>query len=271
MVIADNCAILANEIFDTYQSQGSLALMYGALMFTFQIYGDFSGYSDIAIGTARLFGINLMRNFNYPYFSRSIPEFWRRWHISLNTWFVDYVYIPLGGSRCSRWKVIRNTLIVFFVSGLWHGADWTFVCWGLYHGLLFLPYLLLKKKTKFAEDVAAHSMLPSLKETVQIIVTFCLAVFGWIIFRAQNIQEAYGYISRMFTIHSTYIADFDKKTMLFIFILLLFEWINRTKQFGLQLDVTKVSPVFRYVMYITLMFIILLFSGRATQFIYFQF
>jgi D-alanyl-lipoteichoic acid acyltransferase DltB (MBOAT superfamily) len=240
-------------------------------MFTFQIYGDFSGYSDIAIGTARLFGINLMRNFNYPYFSRSIPEFWRRWHISLNTWFGDYVYIPLGGSRCVRWKVIRNTLIVFFVSGLWHGANWTFICWGLYHGLLFLPYLLLKKKTKFEHDIAENTVIPSLKEAMQVFVTFCLVVVGWILFRAQSIQEAVGYISRMFTDGTTSVSDVDKKTLIFICVLLICEWINRKKQFGMQLNLTKVRPIYRYSIYITLMFLILLFSGRATLFIYFQF
>lgn len=274
MVIADNCAIVVNEIFNSYQTQPSSTLFYGALMFTFQIYGDFSGYSDIAIGTAKLFGIKLMRNFNYPYFSRSIPEFWRRWHISLNTWFVDYVYIPLGGSRCTRWKVIRNTLIVFFVSGLWHGADWTFICWGLYHGLLFLPYLLLKRKTKFAEDVAAHSTLPSLKECTQMLVTFCLVVLGWIIFRAQSIQQAYEYIYRMFSELTFSIPQSpqDKKTTLFIIIMLLFEWIHRKKQFGIQISLLAWKPIYRYSLYIALMFTILLFSsGRATQFIYFQF
>lgn len=272
MVIADNCAVVVNDIFESYQTQSSLSLLYGALMFTFQIYGDFSGYSDIAIGTARLFGINLMRNFNYPYFSRSIPEFWRRWHISLNTWFVDYVYIPLGGSHCGYWKVIRNTLIVFFVSGLWHGANWTYICWGLYHGLLFLPYLLLKRKTKFDHDVAVDSILPSLKETIQICSTFCLVVIGWIIFRAQNIHEAGEYLYRMCTDFSFDLPFQDKKTSLFIILMLCFEWIHRKKQYGIQISLQQWKPLYRYSLYVALMFIILLFSsGRATQFIYFQF
>ena len=214
IVIADNCAIVVNNVFGDYQSQGSLTLLYGAFMFTFQIYGDFSGYSDIAIGTGKLFGIKLMRNFNFPYFSRNIPEFWRRWHISLNTWFTDYIYIPLGGSRCSQWKVIRNTIIVFFVSGLWHGANWTYVCWGLYHGLLFLPYLILKKKTKFNEDVAENRTYPNIKETFQILLTFTLVVFGWIIFRAKDIHEAYLYIERIFSEFSFEINYQDKKTEL---------------------------------------------------------
>lgn len=271
MVIADNCAIVVNAIFENYQSQGSLTLLYGVFMFTFQIYGDFSGYSDIAIGTAKLFGINLMRNFNYPYFSRSIPEFWRRWHISLNTWFTDYIYIPLGGSRCCRWKVIRNTIIVFFVSGLWHGANWTFICWGLYHGCLFMPYLLLKKKTKFAVDVAQDSFFPSLKESFQMLTTFILVMFGWLIFRVQSMTDLFYYVEGMFSNHSMTLEFLDKKTTFFIFVLLVFEWVHRKKQFGLQLDLTKVSPLARYSLYVIFMFLILLLSGKTTQFIYFQF
>ena len=141
MIIADNCAMAVNEIWGSYQYQSGFTLLLGGLLFTFQIYGDFSGYSDIAIGCARLFGIDLMKNFNYPYFSRDISEFWRRWHISLSTWFRDYIYIPLGGSRCKKTKVIRNTFIIFIISGLWHGANWTFILWGIYHALLFMPSL----------------------------------------------------------------------------------------------------------------------------------
>ena len=271
IVIADNCAIVVNNVFGDYQSQGSLTLLYGAFMFTFQIYGDFSGYSDIAIGTGKLFGIKLMRNFNFPYFSRNIPEFWRRWHISLNTWFTDYIYIPLGGSRCSQWKVIRNTIIVFFVSGLWHGANWTYVCWGLYHGLLFLPYLILKKKTKFNEDVAENRTYPNIKETFQILLTFTLVVFGWIIFRAKDIYEAYLYIERIFSEFSFEINYQDKKTTIFIFCMLFMEWIHRKRQFGLQIETSKWKPIYRYTIYTILLLIILIFSGESTQFIYFQF
>jgi D-alanyl-lipoteichoic acid acyltransferase DltB (MBOAT superfamily) len=145
MVIADNCAILVNEIFADYEAHSGITLWIGAVLFAFQIYGDFSGYSDIAIGTARLFGFNLMQNFAFPYFSRDIAEFWRRWHISLSTWFRDYVYIPLGGSRGGVWMKIRNTFIIFIVSGFWHGANWTFIAWGALNALYFLPLLLLKK------------------------------------------------------------------------------------------------------------------------------
>ncbi len=156
IVIADNCAVYVNQVFENYQDQTGSTLLLAAIFFTFQIYGDFSGYSDIAIGCARLFGINLMRNFNFPYFSRDIAEFWRRWHISLTTWFRDYIYIPLGGSRTTKAKVIRNTFIIFLVSGFWHGANWTFIAWGAYHALLFLPLILLGKNRKYTNVVASE-------------------------------------------------------------------------------------------------------------------
>ena len=160
MIIADNCASGVNLIWSQYDEMTGLVLLVGAFLFTFQIYCDFSGYSDIAIGCARLFGINLKRNFNFPYFSRNISEFWRRWHISLMTWFRDYIYFPLGGSRCAQWKVIRNTLIVFFVSGLWHGANWTFVVWGLYHACLIAVFMLLGLNVKHTYVVAEGAASP---------------------------------------------------------------------------------------------------------------
>lgn len=176
--VADTCAMAVNEIFANYETLNSLNLAWGAFLFSFQIYGDFSGYSDIAIGIAKLFGISLRRNFNYPYFSRDIAEFWRRWHISLTTWFRDYIYIPLGGSRCSKWKSFRNTMIIFLVSGLWHGANWTFICWGTFHALLFLPLLLMKKNRKYRDTVAENRILPSFKEIGQITITFLLVMMA---------------------------------------------------------------------------------------------
>ena len=159
IVIADSCANYVNIIFENYQQMNSLTLLMGAVYFAFQIYCDFSGYSDIAIGTARLFGFDLMQNFNYPYFSKSIPEFWRRWHISLSTWFRDYLYIPLGGSRVSTGKRVRNIFIIFLVSGLWHGANWTFLVWGALHAILFLPSLIINKKRKYVYSVAENGIL----------------------------------------------------------------------------------------------------------------
>ena len=191
IVIADNCAEYVNAVFAAPDAHKGSTLILAAIFFSFQIYGDFSGYSDIAIGTAKLFGIRLMKNFNVPYFSRDIAEFWRRWHISLTTWFRDYLYIPLGGSRCSKAKVVRNTFVIFLVSGLWHGANWTFVVWGAFHALLFLPLILMGKNRTHRDTVAADRVLPTLKECGQMLLTFILATIGWVIFRAESITAAW--------------------------------------------------------------------------------
>jgi D-alanyl-lipoteichoic acid acyltransferase DltB (MBOAT superfamily) len=174
IVIADSCAVYVNDIFANYSIHSGSTLVLGAILFAFQIYGDFSGYSDIAIGTARLFGFNLMRNFAFPYFSRDIAEFWRRWHISLSTWFRDYLYIPLGGSRGNTANKIRNIFIIFIVSGFWHGANWTFIVWGALNAIYFLPLLLLNQNRKNLEIVAKNRLLPSLKDFFSILMTFGL-------------------------------------------------------------------------------------------------
>ncbi len=275
VVIADQCAARVNLIFENYDELGGLNLLLGGILFTFQIYGDFSGYSDIAIGTARLFGIDLMRNFNYPYFSRDIAEFWRRWHISLTTFFRDYIYFPLGGSRCARWKVMRNTLIIFLVSGLWHGANWTFVVWGAYHALLFFPLMLLGANRKYTDEVAHGHLLPSLREAGQMLLTFVLAVIGWIIFRAENMGQACDYLVRMCSDFSLSFRYLGRPFMyVCILLLLLFEWCNRTGQFGLA--ITKgTSPLqkrwLRYAVYAFLTVSIILHCGTHSDFIYFQF
>lgn len=273
MVVADNCAVAVNEIWADYANQDGMTLFLGAILFTFQIYGDFSGYSDIAIGTARLFGIDLMRNFNFPYFSRDIAEFWRKWHISLTTWFRDYIYIPLGGSRCAKWKVMRNTMIIFLVSGLWHGANWTFVVWGAYHAILFFPLMLLNLNRKYTNTVAYGKLLPSVTEFIQMAVTFLLVVIGWIIFRAENISQAWDYILRMVTEFNIGSIQYGKKALLYIFVLMVVEWLQRDKQHGLQIEnvgVLKYSAV-RYAMYVGLAILTLALSGTQAEFIYFQF
>jgi len=191
IVIADNCAIYVDQVWSTYDTQSGSTLLLAAILFTFQIYGDFSGYSDIAIGTAKLFGIRLMRNFNNPYFSRDIAEFWRRWHISLTTWFRDYVYIPMGGNRQGLFRTIFNTLIVFLICGLWHGANWTYLVWGLYNVLLFLPLILLGKSKRYKDSPMVWKQLP------QMLLTFVLVTIGWIIFRAPSLSEAWGYLCAM--------------------------------------------------------------------------
>ena len=276
IVIADNCATYVNEIFNSYQDHTGSTLLLAAIFFAFQIYGDFSGYSDIAIGTARLFGLDLMRNFNFPYFSRDIAEFWRRWHISLTTWFRDYIYIPLGGSRVSKIKVIRNTFIIFLVSGFWHGANWTFIAWGAFHALLFMPLLLSNKNRKNTNTVAEGKILPSIKEVFQMGMTFLLIVIGWIFFRAESIGQAFDYIghicdSSLFTL--PYMRAFMERFLpmfVSIAILLIIEWIQRDKQHGLQLS-PKIPMPIRYCIYLLFIFLIHRYQGGSSAFIYFQF
>jgi D-alanyl-lipoteichoic acid acyltransferase DltB (MBOAT superfamily) len=275
VVIADRCAANLNPLWDSYTDYSGISLWGLALLFTFQIYCDFSGYSDIAIGCARLFGIRLLPNFNYPYLSRSIPEFWRRWHISLMTWFRDYVYIPLGGSRCAQWKVIRNTFIVFGVSGLWHGANWTFVCWGLYHGCLIVIYKLLHINTKDKDILAAGRWLPTVKDMCRVVVTFLLVVVGWVIFRAENISQAWDFVSRMFL---TAFDDFHFRlgsinTFMAILLLMIVEYLQRNKDHVLQFPDNRVfrcSSV-RYTLYACIVLLMFFYAGEVQTFIYFQF
>ncbi len=274
LVVADNCAFVVNSYWDQYAQLPGLTLFMLGILFTLQIYCDFSGYSDIAIGCARLFGFNLMRNFNYPYFSRSIPEFWRRWHISLTTWFRDYIYFPLGGSRCEKWKIIRNVFIVWAVSGLWHGANWTFVCWGLFHAILLSIYNILGINTKYKNVVAYGRYLPSIKELLQMTLTFLLAVVGWIIFRAESISQAMGYFSAMVTNKFFDASMMPGKTyLLFGLSLLLVEWLQRDKQHALQFP--HIRPfryrIVRWGIYYIILFVIAKYSGTSQTFIYFQF
>ena len=272
IVVADNCAEYVNQVFSTYTEQSGSTLLLAAVFFTFQIYGDFSGYSDIAIGTAKLFGIKLMRNFNVPYFSRDIAEFWRRWHISLTTWFRDYVYIPLGGSRVSRAKVVRNTFVIFLVSGLWHGANWTFIVWGAYHALLFLPLILTGKNRKYTNQVAEGRVLPNFKETGQMLLTFLLAVVGWIIFRAESIGQAWEYLCGICntSLFTALEARGNTALILNILVLLVVEWIQRGKPHALELSTVRRGFV-RWVIYFGILFLLFAFGGNATNFIYVQF
>jgi len=238
VVIADTCAQYVNDIFDNYPEYSGATVALGIIYFSFQIYGDFSGYSDIAIGTARLFGFDLMRNFAYPYFSRDIAEFWRRWHISLSTWFRDYLYIPLGGSRGGLWHKIRNTFIIFIVSGFWHGANWTFIVWGALNALYYMPIMLLKRNRKNLEIVGENRWYPSLREVVNLLITFTMAAFAWIFFRAQNLTEAFSYINKMITggigIDKLEIQRYSFEILPLIGILLLFEWFARKRMHPLN-------------------------------------
>ena len=272
MVIAGNCAVYVDQVFSTYQSQAGSTLFLAAVLFAFQIYGDFSGYSDIAIGTSKLFGIKLMRNFNVPYFSRDIAEFWRRWHISLTTWFRDYVYIPMGGSRCSKAKIVRNTFVIFLLSGFWHGANWTFLAWGTYHALLFLPLILSGKNRKYRDVVAQGRVLPTWKECGQMLLTFVLVVFGWIIFRAENIGQAWSICKRVLSPSILSTPDISGITgfSIAICMMLVVEWIQRGKPHSLDLGRIPWWPV-RAMVYFSIFFLILALGGHSENFIYFQF
>ena len=274
VVIADNCAAVIDSNWGNYAELPGLTLFLLGVLFTIQIYCDFSGYSDIAIGCARLFAINLMQNFNFPYFSRSIPEFWRRWHISLTTWFRDYIYFPLGGSRCNKWKIIRNVYIVWALSGLWHGANWTFVCWGLFHATLLVIYNLLDINTKYKNVVAYGRYLPTLKEALQIASTFFLVVIGLIIFRSETMTQAVEYLSAMVT--NKFFGSIPQNGITYLcygIALLVVEWLQRDKQHALQF--TNIKPfnyrLVRWGVYYLILIIITIYAGSSQTFIYFQF
>lgn len=276
IVIADNCAEFANQIFNQSNNFGGSTLVLGALFFTFQIYCDFSGYSDIAIGTARLFGIDLLRNFSFPYFSRDIAEFWRRWHISLSTWFRDYLYIPLGGSKGGIWMKVRNTFIIFIVSGFWHGANWTFIIWGALNAIYFLPLMLTKRNRANLDIVAAGKLLPSLREAFGILITFSLTVLAWIFFRAENLHHATSIISKIFSPSLFTVPQFTgfNQGLVVLFITGVFfiiEWIGREGHYAIQHIGLKWKRPYRYAMYYIFIITIFLFSQKEQTFIYFQF
>jgi len=278
VVIADNCAIIVNDIFTNYSNYSGSTLILGAILFAFQIYGDFSGYSDIAIGTARLFGFNLLQNFAFPYFSRDIAEFWRRWHISLSTWFRDYLYIPLGGSRVSFSKKIRNIFIIFIVSGFWHGANWTFIIWGALNALYFLPLFLLNKNRNNLNIAAEGKIIPSINEIINITLTFSLTVFAWIFFRAESITHAISFIKHLFI--NLYIeipniicvGKFDLLiTSFLIIIFIIVEWMGREGQYAIERYTNNWNKVIKWSFYYIIAFLIILFSDKSENFIYFQF
>ena len=272
LVVADGCAVYVDKVFadPSVYSGGTLAV--AAVLFSFQIYGDFSGYSDIAIGTAKLFGISLRRNFNVPYFSRDIAEFWRRWHISLNTWFRDYVYIPMGGSRVGRGRVIVNTLVIFLLSGFWHGANWTFLAWGLFHALLFLPLILMGRNRRYRDVVADGRALPTLCEAGRMLMTFLLVTVGWVIFRAPSIGFAFNYLGGLFG--SGQSLSFAANDFFYLpaalLLMLVVEWLNR----GSAHEFAR-HPRFRVIRWMGYMLLISIMvcymQTSEMPFIYFQF
>lgn len=272
VVIADNCGRYVDLIFDTQPEFHASTLLLGAVLFAFQIYGDFSGYSDIAIGVSRLFDFNLKRNFSFPYFSRDIAEFWRRWHISLSTWFRDYLYIPLGGSRGSKGEQIRNTFIIFLVSGFWHGANWTFIAWGFIHALLFIPLLMLKRNRNNKEIVAIDNRLPSVIELGKIILTFGLVTIAWVFFRADNLAYALDYLQGMASLSMLSLPqDMPVDVLIFVFLMIGIEWIGRRDEHALENLGMSWNANIRRTFYLALSFIIFLWGVKEQSFIYFQF
>ncbi|WP_235005281.1 MBOAT family O-acyltransferase [Pedobacter nyackensis] len=270
VVIADNSGILASDVFNQYGSASSFELILGAFFFAFQIYCDFSGYSDIAMGVARLFGFELLINFRTPYFSRDIAEFWRRWHISLSSWFKDYLYIPLGGSKNGIAATIRNTIIIFVISGLWHGANWTFIAWGLLNALYFIPLFLMGRNRNNMDHAADGKLIPSFREIVGIFTTFTLTCFAWIFFKSTTINDAFSYIHKIFVNHNTGINLDYKQSLVLVLIFILIDWLFRTDV--IPFKIIK-SRGIRFSSYIIIFTLICLFGSfiNKQDFIYFQF
>ena len=281
VVIADGCAEYANLIFNNSIDYSGFSLFLGAVFFTFQIYGDFSGYSDMALGIAKLFGIDLLKNFSFPYFSRDIAEFWRRWHISLSSWFRDYVYIPLGGSKVGKFKKIKNTFVIFLISGFWHGANWTFIFWGLLNAIYFIPLLIKDRNRENLNTIAEGKTLPTLKEFFSMGITFLMIVFGWIFFRANDLDHAFSFIKEMI------LGLFDKQGYIqtinlfyweigyILPLLLIFfyitEWFGRKGEYAISNLMFSWKRNIRISFYCIIGLFIYYFGGNEQEFIYFQF
>ncbi len=272
IVIADNCAVYVNQIFDNPSEYSGSSLVIGIILFSFQIYGDFSGYSDIALGTARMLGIELLQNFSFPYFSRDIAEFWRRWHISLSSWFRDYIYIPLGGSRVSKLVQIRNVFVIFVLSGFWHGANWTFIFWGFFHAICFIPLLIFNKNRKNLDFITTNSFSSKATVFYKMTINFGLVTFAWIFFRSETLNDAFLYIKKIFSFSTfTFPEVFPKTVLGYILLFVIVEWIGRNEHFAIKKLGFKWTKPIRISFYYILTFIVLYFYGKDFQFIYFQF
>lgn len=270
MVVADNCALFVNEVFDNYGDQSGSTLLLGAVFFFFQVYGDFSGYSDIAIGTGRLFGFTLSRNFAFPFFATSINKFWQRWHISLTTWCRDYIYIPLGGNRGRRIFQFRNTLITFSIMGLWHGAQWTYVIWGVLNALYFIPSLI--KKGVDQDSLKTQNLIPNFREIIGMITVFLAISISLVFFRADDMNHALNYFGHLFSPSFFSLPMLASVEVLVLVVgMLLVEWLQRDKQHALQFDKGKLNPIVRWGVYLLIAFLINWYGYIPQDFIYFQF
>jgi len=271
MVIADNLSKFIDHVWVSHQTLTGSTLLLAAISYSILIYADFSGYSDMAIGVAKILGFEVAKNFNYPYFARSISEFWRKWHMSLTSWLTDYIYIPLGGSRCSQARQFFNTMVVFTLCGLWHGANWTFVLWGFYNGLLFLPLVVRKKKKNFSISVSKGRMLPTFSDFIRMTSIFLLATFGWIFFRAESLSAAFQFVSGIFSKSLFSMPSEGRISIVYIGLLLLIEWIHREKEYPLQFVGKIKKPFLRWIFYLLIILSIALFAGQKSSFIYTQF
>ena len=270
MVIADNCALFVNQIFDNPSDYSGSTLLLGAVFFFFQVYGDFSGYSDIAIGTGKLFGFSLTQNFAFPFFATSINKFWQRWHISLTTWCRDYIYIPLGGNRGGKAFQFRNTLITFSIMGLWHGAQWTYVAWGVLNAVYFIPTIFSKGENSQIEDT--NKLLPSLKELGGMLTVFLAIAISLVFFRANDMQHAISYFGMLFSESLFSIPQLAPTEIVVLMIgMLLIEWLQKDKRHALQFNNEKHPALLRWSCYIVLAFLINWYGYIPQDFIYFQF
>jgi D-alanyl-lipoteichoic acid acyltransferase DltB (MBOAT superfamily) len=272
IVIADNCAVFVNQIFSDYENLNSSSLFIGAIFFSFQIYGDFSGYTDIALGAARLFGIELFNNFSYPYFSKSINEFWKRWHISLTSWFRDYIYIPMGGNRVNPIRKIINTIVVFLVSGFWHGANWTYISWGFLNSIFILPKTLSQKK----QSIDSNKMAGKVVGAIQMLLTFLTVSILWVFFRSKTVYDALKYLQNLVYKWDSILPDFNgRKSALvlsiIIFVFMIFEWIGKSYNCPLVFMNSFKNKWLKWGFYYAIIFSILYFYRGNDQFIYFQF
>ncbi len=273
VVIADQCAEYVNMTFSHTNEYSGSTLFLGGLFFTLQVYGDFSGYSDIALGTARLFGIELLKNFAFPFFSRDMAEFWRRWHISLSTWFRDYLYIPLGGSKGNLSVKVRNTFIIFLVSGFWHGANWTFILWGLLHALFIMPSVIFKTNRNYMNTVAEGRLFPSWKEALAMFTTFNMLLFSLVIFRSDSITHAINYLSRLFTKDLWAMPSLEPNPILIVLIIgcFIIEWLGREDEYAIAKWIDHWPKAMRWGLYTGIFWVIFNFAGSKQEFIYFQF
>ena len=272
IVIADNCAVFVNQIFSDYENLNSSSLFIGAIFFSFQIYGDFSGYTDIALGAARLFGIELFNNFSYPYFSKSINEFWKRWHISLTSWFRDYIYIPMGGNRVNPIRKIINTIVVFLISGFWHGANWTYISWGFLNSIFILPKTLSQKK----QSIDSNKMAGKVVGAIQMLLTFLTVSILWVFFRSKTVYDALKYLQNLAYKWNSILPDFNgRKSALvlsiIIFVFMIFEWIGKSHNCPLVFTNSFKNKWLKWGFYYAIIFSILYFYRGNDQFIYFQF